>query len=133
MDRLVRKFETARAQLPKPVIQENDRREVGIIAYGTSHWAVLEALNQLEKEQDIEAGYCRLRAYPFAPEVRDFIRRYDRVYVVDQNRDAQMLGLLRLELEAEEIKKLRSVRHYDGLPIDARRITDEIVSQEAQN
>ncbi len=58
---------------------------------------------------------------------------YDRVYVVDQNRDAQMLGLLRLELEAEDIKKLRSVRHYDGLPIDARSITDEIVSQEAQN
>jgi 2-oxoglutarate ferredoxin oxidoreductase subunit alpha len=133
MDRLARKFETARAELPKPVIQENGTREVGIIAYGTSHWAVLEALDQLKKEQDIEASYCRLRAYPFALEVRDFIRRYDRVYVVDQNRDAQMLGLLRLELEAEDIKKLRSVRHYDGLPIDARSITDEIVSQEAQN
>jgi len=133
MDRLVRKFETARTKLPKPVIRENGRRGVGIIAYGTSHWAVLEALDQLKKEQDIEASYCRLRAYPFSLEVRDFIRRYDRVYVVDQNRDAQMLGLLRLELEAEDIKKLRSVRHYDGLPIDARSITDEIVSQEAQN
>jgi 2-oxoglutarate ferredoxin oxidoreductase subunit alpha len=106
---------------------------MGIIAYGTSHWAVLEALDQLKGEQDIEAGYCRLRAYPFSLEVRDFIRRYDRVYVVDQNRDAQMLGLLRLELEVEDIKKLRSVRHYDGLPIDARSITDEIVSQEAQS
>jgi len=133
MDRLARKFETARARVPKPVIQENDKRDVGIIAYGTSHWAVLETLDQLKQEQDIEAGYCRLRAYPISPEVYDFIRRYHRVYVVDQNRDAQMLGLLRLELAAEDIKKLRSARHYDGLPIDARSITDQIVSQEAEN
>jgi 2-oxoglutarate ferredoxin oxidoreductase subunit alpha len=133
LDRLARKFETARARVPKPVIQENDKREVGIIAYGTSHWAVLETLDQLKREQDIEAGYCRVRAYPFSREVHDFIRRYHRVYVVDQNRDAQMLGLLRLELAAEDIKKLRSVRHYDGLPIDARSITDQIVSREAEN
>ena len=133
MDRLARKFERARTKVPKPVIRENAKREVGIIAYGTSHWAVLETLDQLKKEQDIEASYCRLRAYPFTLEVLDFIRRHDRVYVVDQNRDAQMLGLLRLELEAEDIKKLRSVRHYDGLPIDARSITNEIFSQEAQN
>jgi 2-oxoglutarate ferredoxin oxidoreductase subunit alpha len=133
MNRLARKFETARAKLPQPVIPEVGRCEVGIIAYGTSHWAVLEALDQLKQEQDIEASYCRLRAYPFALEVLDFIRRHDRVYVVDQNRDAQMLGLLRLELAAEDIRKLRSVRHYDGLPIDARSITDQIVSQEAQN
>jgi 2-oxoglutarate ferredoxin oxidoreductase subunit alpha len=133
MDRLARKFETARAKVPKPVIQENGRHEVGIITYGTSHWAVLEALDQLKREREIEAGYCRLRAYPFSPEVYDFIRRYARVYVVDQNRDGQMLSLLRLELEPEQIKKLYSVRHYDGLPIDARSITDEIVSQEAQN
>ena len=133
MDRLARKFETARALVPKPVIQENVKHEVGIIAYGTSQWAVLEALDQLKKEQGIEASYCRLRAYPFSPQVHDFIRCHARVYVVDQNRDAQMLGLLRLELEAEDIKKLRSVRHYDGLPIDARSITDEIVSREAQN
>jgi 2-oxoglutarate ferredoxin oxidoreductase subunit alpha len=133
MDRLARKFETARARVPKPVIRESGKGEVGIIAYGTSHWAVLEALDQLKKEQDIEASYCRLRAYPFSPQVRDFIHGHARVYVVDQNRDAQMLSLLRLELEPEDIKKLRAVRHYDGLPIDARSITDEIVSQEAQN
>jgi len=133
MDRLARKFETARAKVPKPVIKENGKRKVGIITYGTSHWAALEALDQLKRERKIEAGYCRLRAYPFSQEVYDFIRRYARVYVVDQNRDAQMLSLIRLELEPEQIKKLRSVRHYDGLPIDARSITDEIVSQEAQN
>jgi 2-oxoglutarate ferredoxin oxidoreductase subunit alpha len=65
--------------------------------------------------------------------VYDFIRSHARVYVVDQNRDAQMLSLFRLELKPEEINKLRSVKHYDGLPIDARSITNEIVSQEGQN
>jgi 2-oxoglutarate ferredoxin oxidoreductase subunit alpha len=74
-----------------------------------------------------------LRAFPFSPAVHDFISRYQRVYVVDQNRDAQMLSLLRLECAAEEIAKLRSIRHYDGLPIDARSVTDEIASQEAVN
>jgi 2-oxoglutarate ferredoxin oxidoreductase subunit alpha len=133
MNRLVRKFETARAKVPKPVIQENGKGEVGIIAYGTSHWAVLEALDQLKKEQGIEASYCRLRAYPFSTEVHDFIGSHARVYVVDQNRDAQMLSLFRLDLEPDETKKLRSVRHYDGLPIDARSITNEIASQEGQN
>ncbi len=133
VDRLAHKFETARHKVPGPVIVEAEKPEVGIIAYGTSHWAIEESLDQLRREQNIDAGYCRLRAFPFTAEVHDFINRYQRVYVVDQNRDAQMLGLLRLECSAEQIAKLRSVRHYDGLSIDARTVTDEIVSQEAAN
>jgi 2-oxoglutarate ferredoxin oxidoreductase subunit alpha len=133
VDRLARKFETARHKVPGPVIVDAERCEVGIIAYGTSHWALEESLAQLRREQDIDAGYCRLRAFPFSPAVHDFINRYQRIYVVDQNRDAQMLGLLRLECSADQIAKLRSVRHYDGSSIDARSVTDQIVSQEAQN
>ncbi|MGO8817723.1 MAG: 2-oxoacid:acceptor oxidoreductase subunit alpha [Terriglobia bacterium] len=133
VDRLSHKFETARLKVPGPVIVDAAKPEVGIIAYGTSHWAIEESLDQLRREHDLDAGYCRLRAYPFTPEVHDFINRYERVYVVDQNRDGQMLGLLRLESPAEEIAKLRSVRHYDGLPLDARSVTDEIASQEAAN
>lgn len=133
VDRLARKFETARRIVPKPLIQESGQPEVGILAYGTSHWAVVEALNQLKQEHDLDAAYCRLRAYPFSEEALDFIRRHRRVYVVDQNRDAQMLGLLRLELEGDDIKKLRSIRHYDGLSIDARSITEEITAREAEN
>jgi 2-oxoglutarate ferredoxin oxidoreductase subunit alpha len=133
VDRLARKFETARHKVPGPIIVEAEKPEVGIIAYGTSHWALEESLEQLRREKNIDAGYCRLRAFPFAPEVHDFINRYQRVYVVDQNRDAQMLGLLRLECSAEQIAKLRSVRHYDGSSLDARCVTDEIVSQEAAN
>ncbi|MGO8789812.1 MAG: 2-oxoacid:acceptor oxidoreductase subunit alpha [Terriglobia bacterium] len=133
VNRLAHKFETARLKVPGPVIVDAGKPEVGIIAYGTSHWAIEESLDQLRREQEIDAGYCRLRAFPFSPEVHDFINRYERVYVVDQNRDGQMLGLLRLESSAEEIAKLRSVRHYDGLPLDARTVTDEILSQEAAN
>ena len=133
VDRLARKFETARQKVPGPVITESEKHEVGIIAYGTSHWAVEESIDQLRSEHDIDASYCRLRAYPFNREVHDFIERHQRVYVIDQNRDAQMLALLRLECSAEEIAKLRSVRHYDGLPPDARSLTDNIVSQEAVN
>jgi 2-oxoglutarate ferredoxin oxidoreductase subunit alpha len=130
MDRLARKFETARQRVPAPVLQEAAKAEVGIIAYGSSHWAVLETLDQLKQEHDLEASYCRVRAFPFHPQVKDFVRRHGRIYVVDQNRDAQMHQLLRLELDADEVKKLRSVRHHNGLPIDARSVTDSIVAQE---
>ncbi|MBI1982582.1 MAG: 2-oxoacid:acceptor oxidoreductase subunit alpha, partial [Acidobacteria bacterium] len=133
MDRLARKFETARHRVPGPVIKRNASAEIGIIAYGTSHWAVEEALDQLKQEHQLAAGYCRLRAFPFSDAVRDFVSRHQRVYVVDQNRDAQMYDLLRLEFEAEDVRKLRSVRHYDGLPINALSITDSIVAQETEN
>jgi 2-oxoglutarate ferredoxin oxidoreductase subunit alpha len=132
MDRLARKFEAARQRVPAPVLQEAVKAEVGIIAYGSSHWAVLETLDQLKQEHDLEASYCRVRAFPFHPQVKDFVQRHRRVYVVDQNRDAQMHQLLRLELDAEDVKKLRSVRHYNGLPIDARSVTDSIVAQEEE-
>ncbi len=78
----------------------------------------------------MRTAYLRLRAYPFTAELADFIDRYPRVYVVEQNRDAQMLGLMRLELTPAQIAKLRSVLHYSGLPIDARSVTDEILIQE---
>jgi 2-oxoglutarate ferredoxin oxidoreductase subunit alpha len=130
MDRLTRKFDTARNRMPLPVIQEPSSPAFGILAYGTSHWAVIESLDQLKQKHDIEAGYCRVRGFPFNEQIEDFIRRYQRVYVVEQNRDAQMFSLLRMEIEADDVKKLRSVLHYSGLPIDARTVTDSIVSQE---
>jgi 2-oxoglutarate ferredoxin oxidoreductase subunit alpha len=133
MDRLARKFETARQRVPGPAIQAVAKPDFGILAYGTSDWAVRESVDQLKQEYGLEASYCRVRAYPFPPAVKDFIRRQRRVYVVEQNRDAQMCGLLRLELGAEDVQKLRSVLHYNGLPIDARTITDAIASQERKN
>jgi 2-oxoglutarate ferredoxin oxidoreductase subunit alpha len=133
MDRLARKFETARKLVPGPLIEQADSTEIGILAYGTSHWAVIETLDQLKREQGIEASYCRVRAYPCSDSVADFVRRHQRVYVVEQNRDGQLYQLLRCDLEAEESTKLRSIRHYNGLPIDARSVSDAIILQEDLN
>ena len=132
MDRLAHKFETMRRHVPEPVVQIRPRAKIGFIAVGTSDYAVRESCDQLQNEYDIEASYLRLKAYPFTPHLQDFIRRHERVYVVDQNRDAQLLGLMRLELDADLIAKLRSVRYYGGLPLDARTVTDDIVAQEGK-
>src|SRR5271165_3986580 len=132
MDRLARKFDTARTLVPKPEIVRNDGNEVGIIAYGTSHHALVETLDQLHTEYGVKADYLRLRAYPFTTETHKFVATHKRVYVVDQNRDGQMLQLLKLDLPVEDIARLRSVRHYNGLPIDARSVTDDIISQEGK-
>jgi 2-oxoglutarate/2-oxoacid ferredoxin oxidoreductase subunit alpha len=132
MDRLARKFETARTLVPRPELVRSEGNDVGIIAYGTSHHALVETLDQLQTEYCTNADYLRLRAYPFTRETHEFIAAHQRVYVVDQNRDGQMMELLKLDLAVANIAKLRSVRHYNGLPIDARSITDEIISQEGK-
>jgi 2-oxoglutarate ferredoxin oxidoreductase subunit alpha len=131
LDRLARKFDTARQLMPKPVVEQVEGAEIGIIAFGTSHWAALECRDQLTADAGVRTSYLRLRAFPFTEDLAAFIDAHDRVYVVEQNRDAQMLGLMRMELSAARIAKLRSVRHYSGLPIDARSITDDLLAQEA--
>ncbi|MGH9371024.1 MAG: 2-oxoacid:acceptor oxidoreductase subunit alpha [Vicinamibacterales bacterium] len=130
MDRLARKFETARQHVPKPEVIDTDGAAIGIIGYGTSHWAIEESRTQLQREYGVGTGYLRLRAYPFTAELDAFLDRYSRIYLVEQNRDAQMLGLMRLEYSPERVAKLRSVLHYSGLPIDARSVTDAIEAQE---
>jgi 2-oxoglutarate ferredoxin oxidoreductase subunit alpha len=132
LDRLARKFETMRTHVPAPVVEYNAKAKVGLIAFGTSHYGVEESRDQLQSEYGIETSYMRLKAYPFNKELSEFIHRHQRVYVVEQNRDAQMLGLMRLECTAEEIAKLRSMRYYGGLPLDARTVTDDIAGQEGK-
>jgi len=126
MERLVRKFDTAKTLVPGPVLEAETGATVGIIAYGSSHWAVQESRDQLREETGLKTSYLRLRAYPFSPDVEEFIRRYDRVYVVEQNRDGQMMSLLRMDMDPALQTRLRSALHYNGLPIDARSITDAI-------
>jgi len=130
MERLAHKFENMRRHVPAPVARINERARIGFVAVGTSDYAVRESSDQLRHEYGIETSYLRLRAYPFTAELEDFIRRHERVYVVDQNRDAQLLALMRLEYEPELIAKLRSVRYFGGMPLDARTVTDEVVRQE---
>src|SRR6185503_13272909 len=99
LDRLARKFETAKTLVPPAILESDADATIGIIAYGSSHWAVQEGRDQLREEAGLKTAYLRLRAYPFGPEVEAFVRKFDRVYVVEQNRDAQMLSLLRLDLD----------------------------------
>jgi 2-oxoglutarate ferredoxin oxidoreductase subunit alpha len=130
MDRLARKFETLRAHVPRPVLDLRANAKVGLVGFGTSHYAVEESRDQLRLEFGIETSYLRLKAYPFTRELVDFVRRHERVYVVEQNRDAQLLSMMRMEFEPEDIAKLRSTRYYGGLPLDARTVTDDLVRQE---
>jgi len=130
MDRLNRKFETARTHVPKPIIDRVDGAQIGLIAFGTSHWAVTESRDQLRNETDVKTSYYRLRAYPFTDDLVAFIDAHERIYVIEQNRDAQMLQLMKLDLNPERQAKLRSVLHYSGLPIDARSVTDDVLAQE---
>jgi len=130
LDRLTRKFDTARRHVPAPIVDVKANAKVGIIAYGTTHWAIEESRDQMVREAKLDTDYLRLRAYPFSDGVAEFIDAHDRVYVVEQNRDAQMLGLLKQDLSAVQIGKLRKVLHYNGLPIDARSVTTDILAQE---
>jgi 2-oxoglutarate ferredoxin oxidoreductase subunit alpha len=130
MERLRRKFENVRSVAPAPVIEKMPNAEIGIIAFGTTHWALTESRDQLRDEHKLATDYLRLRAFPFSHEIADFVRSHKRVYVVEQNRDAQMLSLLRMDLDAELVLKLRSVARLDGLPMDARSVTDEIAAME---
>ena len=130
MERLARKFETARTLVPAPVVVQTGKSKIGIIAFGTSDFAVEESRDQLLKEYGAETDYLRLRAFPFTRAVHEFVASHERIYVVEQNRDAQMLSLLKLDLRAEDAVKLRSIRHFNGLPIDARSVTDAFVMQE---
>ncbi len=130
IERLARKFETARHWLPEPVVTINRKASIGIVAFGTTHWAVVESRDQLLSEADLHTSYYRVCAYPFRAALASFIERYDRVYVAEQNRDAQMLSLMKLDVPTDLASRLRSVLHYTGNPIDARTITDSILIQE---
>src|SRR5712672_1284466 len=130
MDRLSRKFETARQFVPKPEIDRVDGAQIGFIGYGTTHWAITESRDQLREETDVKTSYYRLRADPFTEHLNAFIDAHERIYIIEQNRDAQLLQLMKLELAPERVTKLRSVLHYNGLPIDARSVTDGVLAQE---
>ena len=128
LDRLTRKHETARGLVPQPAVDERGAR-IGIIAYGTTHHAVVEARDRLT-ERGIATDYLRLRALPASAAVLAFVERHDRVYVVEQNRDGQLAALLRAEFPGSAADRLVSVRHYNGVPIDAHAVIDPILETE---
>ena len=132
MERISKKFETARSFVPRPDVVANGKSKIGIIAFGTTHWAITESRDQLRNEHKVETDYLRLKSYPFTREVHDFIEQHDRLYVVEQNRDGQMATLLKLDIKTELTPRLRSICHIHGLPIDARSVTDELMMMEGK-
>ena len=117
LDRLLVKWETARKTLPQPDIDYSEFNKAAILTVGSGHAACIEARDRLQ-EQNINVNYCRVKAFPFHDSVADFIAKHDVVYVVEQNRDAQLRTLLMLDSEADP-QKLVSLLHYHGTPIDA--------------
>jgi len=130
MDRLTKKYDTSRDFVSQPQVDYKKDAKIGVLAFGTTHWAIIESQDQLQKEYGIPVSYYRLRAVPFTSHLAEFFAKHDRVYVVEQNRDAQMAGLIKLELPTELGAKIRSILHYNGLPIDARFVTDELICAE---
>ena len=130
LDRLNHKWETARKIVPGPVLEHSAKgAKIGIIAFGSSHFAAMESVDEL-KQQGIEVDYLRLRAYPFNAAVAEFIAAHERVYVIEQNRDAQMLQLIKMDISAADVVRLRSILHYNGHPLEAQFVTESVVSQE---
>lgn len=128
MDRLARKYDTARSLVPAPVIEADPGATTGVLAFGSSHWAVVEARQRL-RDRGLPTEYLLLRALPFSSEVGAFLARHPHIYVVEQNRDGQVAGLLRTEYP-EHASRIRSVLYYGGLPITAGIVVDGVWAQE---
>ncbi len=130
LDRLVRKHQTARECVPRPIADERGCR-AGILAYGTTHHAIVEARDLLSRD-GVALDYLRVRALPLAASVTEFVERHERIYVIEQNRDGQLYGILRGELPAHLVGRLRSIRHYNGVPIDALAVAEPILEAERE-
>jgi len=128
MERLKKKFETAREYLPKPVTHMTDGAAIGIIAYGSTEAAINEARVQLAKEHGMLASFLRVRAVPFTPEVDEFVRTHDQIYVVEMNRDGQLNQLLTVAYP-ESATKFLSVAFGDGMPASAKWVREGILNK----
>lgn len=131
IDRLAAKYETARVMVPEPVITNGATSGIGVIAFGSSDVAVEEARHILGANHGTQTNYLRLRAIPFTETVKKFISEQDVVYVVEQNRDAQVSHLLMAEYP-EYAMRIRPVLHYNGMPIDADTIVTQLTAQQGQ-
>ncbi|NUM54132.1 MAG: 2-oxoacid:acceptor oxidoreductase subunit alpha [Candidatus Hydrogenedentes bacterium] len=125
IDRLSRKFDTARECVPAPVVDAGSGAEIGIIAYGSTDAAVAEARHILEHEYGIKTDYLRIRALPVNGAVNAFCSSHRKVLIVEQNRDAQVAAILKSEYP-ELAPRFKSVLHYNGLPVDADTLVGKI-------
>jgi 2-oxoglutarate ferredoxin oxidoreductase subunit alpha len=124
VDRLLRKWDTAKTLVPKPIVEYSEKYRIGIISVGSCDEAVHEAIDNLGDE-GMGINYMRITAFPFSVEVREFIDAHEKLYVVEQNRDAQLKSLLRQELRVND-EDLIEILHYNGLPVNAQFVVDAI-------
>ncbi len=127
LDRLLRKFQTAKRYVPKPVIEQDARTDIAIVTIGSSDGAVHEARDIL-RTRGVQLNYMRVRAFPFGEEVEKFLADHRLLFVVEQNRDAQLRSLLTLETRVAK-EKLRSLLHYSGLPVSSKFIVDGVLGE----
>ncbi len=127
MERLKKKQETAKQFVPAPVLRTMKGATIGIIAYGSTEAAVLEAQHQLNTKHGIKSDFLRIRALPFTKEVDKFLAKYDQIFVVEMNRDGQMSQILKTEY-AQFAPKLKSVAFGDGMPASAKWVREGILS-----
>lgn len=125
VDRLLVKWETARGILPPADIRYSRFNSAAVLTVGSGNAACVEALDRLAA-QDVNLNYCRVRAFPFGDDVREFIAKHDVVYIVEQNRDAQLRTLLMLDVDADPTK-LVSLLHYNGIPLNAGFVVDGVL------
>jgi 2-oxoglutarate ferredoxin oxidoreductase subunit alpha len=131
VDRLRKKWITAAHLVPKAVIERNEKIDIGIVSVGSCDGAVREARIRLGA-QGIQTNYMRIRGFPFGDEVEQFLQAHRINFVVEQNRDAQLRSLLMLETGVEKTR-LRSILHYNGMPIPARYVYDGVAAVIAPN
>jgi 2-oxoglutarate ferredoxin oxidoreductase subunit alpha len=128
MERLNRKFETARKLAPTPITDQNEQAKIGIISLGTTLFPIEEARTRLA-EKEVETSFMRLRALPINGEVRNFVESHDRIYVIEMNRDGQLHAILQTEIP-DLATKLTSIAYLDGMPLTARWIVAAIENKE---
>ncbi|KXK22889.1 MAG: pyruvate flavodoxin/ferredoxin oxidoreductase domain-containing protein [Chloroflexi bacterium OLB15] len=128
MDRLRRKYDTARTLVPQPVINFDPSKKIGIVSYGSNDPAIIEARDRLAAA-GIQTNYLRIRALPLNQEVYDFVTGHEKVYVIENNFDGQMAQILNMEI-SQSLTHMVSLSLGDTLPMTAQWIVDNIVSQE---
>ena len=127
MERLARKHHAARLVVPAAIVERRPGASFGIVTVGGCDLAVREALDVLE-QSGVRADFMRIRAFPFGEEVEEFLASHDRIFVVEQNRDAQLRSLLVLETAAPK-EKLHSVLAYGGFPLQATQVVEGVLAK----
>ena len=130
VDRLLVKWNTARTLVPDAEIRYSKLNKAALLTVGSGNAACKEALDRLEA-QNVGLNYCRVRAFPFSDAIKAFIDKHEVVYVVEQNRDAQLRALLILDIDADQ-NKLVSLLHYNGIPINAGFVVDRVLDEIAK-